>query len=37
MDREILNTLNLEVMDTWVENAPKKNSLKMLIKTLRLL
>lgn len=37
MDCEILNTLNLEVMDTWVENAPKKNSLKMLIKTLRLL
>lgn len=37
MDCEILNTLNLEVMDTWVENAPKKNSLKMLIKTLKLL
>ncbi|MCR9228298.1 MAG: hypothetical protein NXH90_12840 [Flavobacteriaceae bacterium] len=37
MDSEILNTLNLEIMETWIENAPKKNSLKMLIKTLRLL
>ncbi|NYJ28684.1 hypothetical protein [Allomuricauda sp. ARW1Y1] len=37
MDSEILNTLNPEIMETWIENAPKKNSLKMLIKTLRLL
>ncbi|MBW8244121.1 hypothetical protein K1F50_15030 [Muricauda oceani] len=37
MDSEILNTLNKEIMETWIENAPKKNSLKMLIKTLRVL
>jgi len=35
MDSEILHSLNLEVMETWIENASKKNSLKILIKTLR--
>src|SRR5690606_36925929 len=35
MDSEILHSLNLEVMETWIENASKKNSLNILIKTLR--
>lgn len=35
MDEELLKTLDLEVIDSWLENAPKKNSLKMLIKTLQ--
>ena len=34
MDSEVLSTLDTEVMELWIENAPKKSSLKMLIKTL---
>jgi hypothetical protein len=34
IDSEILSTLNTKVMELWIENAPKKSSLKMLIKTL---
>jgi hypothetical protein len=34
MDREELRTLDTEIMEMWIENAPKKSSLKMLIKTL---
>jgi hypothetical protein len=34
IDSEILSTLNTEIMELWIENAPKKSSLKMLIKTL---
>lgn len=35
MDSEVLNTLDTKLMELWIENAPKKNSLKMLIKTLK--
>lgn len=35
MDSEVLSALDLEVMKLWVKDAPKKNSLKMLIKTLK--
>ena len=34
MDSEVLSTLDLEVMELWIKNAPKRSSLKMLIKTL---
>lgn len=34
MDSEVLNTLNTETMRLWIVCAPKKSSLKMLIKTL---
>ena len=34
MDSEVLSTLDTEVMELWIKNAPKKSSLKMLIKTL---
>lgn len=34
MDREVLSTLDAKIMELWVEDAPKKSSLKMLIKTL---
>jgi len=34
MDSEVLSTLDTEIMELWVKNAPKKSSLKMLIKTL---
>lgn len=34
MDIEILRTLETKTMAYWVKDAPKKNSLKMLIKTL---
>lgn len=34
MDSEELGTLNTEIMRLWIECAPKKSSLKMLIKTL---
>lgn len=34
MDSEVLSTLDTEVMELWVKNAPKISSLKMLIKTL---
>jgi hypothetical protein len=34
MDSEILKTLDTKVMELWIKNAPKKSSLKMIIKTL---
>ena len=34
IDSEVLSKLDTKVMELWIENAPKKNSLKMLIKTL---
>lgn len=34
MDEEMLRTLNISTIHSWLEDAPKKNSLKMLIKTL---
>ncbi|HUI33496.1 MAG TPA: hypothetical protein VLY84_07760 [Dysgonamonadaceae bacterium] len=34
MDSEVLSTLDTKVMESWIENAPKKSSLEMLIKTL---
>jgi hypothetical protein len=34
MDSEILSTLDTEVMELWIKNAPKKSSLEMLTKTL---
>ena len=34
MDSEVLSTLDTELMNLWIENAPKKSSLEMLIKTL---
>ena len=34
MDSEILKTLDTKIIELWVKNAPKKSSLKMLIKTL---
>ncbi|TXE07826.1 hypothetical protein ES711_10365 [Gelidibacter salicanalis] len=35
MDSEPLSTLDTNVMELWIEHAPKKSSLEMLIKTLR--
>jgi hypothetical protein len=35
MDEHLLQTLNLEMISTWLEDAPKKSSLKMLISTLK--
>lgn len=35
MDEEQLKTLDLDVIYSWLENSPKKSSLKMLIKTLQ--
>lgn len=34
IDSDILSTLNTEVMELWIKDAPKKTSLKMLIKAL---
>ncbi|OBX25721.1 Transcriptional regulator, AbiEi antitoxin, Type IV TA system [Gelidibacter algens] len=34
MDSESLSTLDTNVMELWIEHAPKKSSLEMLIKTL---
>ncbi len=34
MDSEVLSELDTDVMGSWIENAPKKKSLEMLIKTL---
>lgn len=34
MDAEVLRTLETKTIENWVKDAPKKNSLKMLIKTL---
>ncbi|ASS49675.1 MAG: hypothetical protein A3D31_01780 [Candidatus Fluviicola riflensis] len=35
MDDDMLKTLDLDIIDSWLDNAPKKNSLKMLINTLQ--
>jgi hypothetical protein len=37
IDEDALKTLNCEVINTWIDDAPKKSSLKMLIKTLETL
>ncbi len=37
IDRDVLSTLNTKMMELWLEYAPKKSSLKMLIKTLIML
>ena len=34
IDHEVLSTLDTELMKLWINEAPKKNSLEMLIKTL---
>ncbi len=34
MDSEVLRTLDTKVIELWIKNAPKKGSLKMLIKAL---
>ena len=34
MESEVLTKLDTKLMELWIENAPKKSSLKMLIKTL---
>lgn len=34
MDNQVLNELDTKIMELWIEDAPKKSSLKMLIKTL---
>lgn len=34
IDSEVLSTLDTKIMELWIKNAPKKSSLKMLIKTL---
>ena len=33
MDAEVLRTLETKIIEYWIKDAPKKNSLKMLIKT----
>lgn len=35
IESETLETLDTKIMELWIENAPKKSSLKMLIKTLK--
>lgn len=35
IDRDMLDALDTDLMELWIENAPKKNSLNMLIKTLK--
>lgn len=35
IDEDLIQGLNLDVIDTWVSDAPKQNSLKILIKTIR--
>ena len=37
MDADELHKLDQEMIDSWLEDAPKRNSLKMLINTLRVL
>lgn len=34
IDSDVLSTLNTKFIEQWIENAPKKSSLKMLVKTL---
>jgi hypothetical protein len=35
IDSEVLSSLDTSLIQLWIQNAPKKSSLKMLIKTLR--
>ena len=35
IDEELLHTLNSEVIQSWIEDAPKKSSLSMLVNTLQ--
>jgi hypothetical protein len=35
MDEDMLKILDLDLLDSWLDDAPKKNSLKMLINTLQ--
>jgi hypothetical protein len=35
IDEEQLHTLNSEVIQSWIEDAPKKSSLSMLVNTLQ--
>ena len=35
IDEEQLHTLNRDVIQTWIEDAPKKSSLQMLVNTLQ--
>ena len=37
IDDDALKTLNCEIIETWIDDAPKKSSLKMLLKTLEAL
>jgi hypothetical protein len=37
IDDDALKTLNCEMIETWIDDAPKKSSLKMLLKTLEAL
>jgi hypothetical protein len=37
IDKEVLSTLDTDLMGLWMEDAPKQSSLKMLIKTLKVL
>jgi hypothetical protein len=34
MDEELLNSLNVDMIDSWISDSPKKSSLKILISTL---
>ncbi|WP_192348702.1 hypothetical protein [Algoriphagus sp. Y33] len=35
IDEDLIRGLNLDVIDTWISDAPKQNSLQILIKTIR--
>jgi hypothetical protein len=35
MGKEDLRDLNLKMIETWLDDAPKRNSIKMLINTIR--
>jgi hypothetical protein len=37
MDEEMLSRLEVPVIRSWIEDAPKKNSLTMLVKMLEIL
>ena len=37
IDEDALKTLNCQMINTWIDDAPKKSSLKILIKTLETL
>jgi hypothetical protein len=37
MDEEMLSRLDVSLIRSWIEDAPKKNSLTMLVKMLELL